>query len=90
MVGETTLSVRVQPRSPRDEIVGRLDDGRVKIRVAAPPVDGRANLRLIRFLADRLGVSRSSIRLVRGANSLNKVIAIATLSPDEVTRRLGV
>ena len=50
MAGETTLSVRVQPRSPRDEIVGRLDDGRVKIRVAAPPVDGRANVRLIRFL----------------------------------------
>jgi uncharacterized protein (TIGR00251 family) len=74
-----TFVVRVVPRASRSEIVG-LHDGALKVRVAAPPVDGAANEELLKFLARKLKVPRASVILVSGASSKNKVIRVAHLT----------
>ncbi len=68
-------------------VAGRHGDA-IKIRVKAPPVDGAANEELIRFLAKRFGVPRSSIRLVSGASSRHKRITIDGMTPEEIARSL--
>ena len=65
------LTVRVTPRSARDEIVGT-HGGALKIRLNAPPVDGKANGRLMRFLGERLEVPLSRIQIVRGPDRPGK------------------
>lgn len=73
--GQLRLSVRVQPRSSRDEIQG-IKDGRLRIRTTAAPTDGKANKAAIRLLADYLGVAPSRIRLVRGMTQRNKLFVV--------------
>ena len=68
--------MRVVPRASRSEIVG-LHDGALKIRIAAPPVEGAANNELVRFLAKKLSVPRSAVTLASEANSRSKTIRIA-------------
>jgi uncharacterized protein (TIGR00251 family) len=70
------IDVRVTPRASRDEIVGERA-GRLLVRVAAPPVDDRANAAVCKLIAKREGVSRSAVRVVLGARSRDKVIEIA-------------
>jgi uncharacterized protein (TIGR00251 family) len=79
--------VRVQPRASRTELAGRHGDA-LKIRLAAPPVDGAANEALVRFLADRLDVSRSAVRLEAGATGRTKVLAVAGIGVAAAMRRL--
>jgi len=74
-----TLIVHVQPRSPRSEIVGEHGDA-LKVRLAAPPVDGAANDELVRFLAERLGVRRADLDIVRGATGRRKTVRIAGMT----------
>ena len=69
------LDIRVQPRASRDEIAGPRGE-RLKIRLTAPPVDGKANQHLLKYLANLCGVRRNQVRLISGANSRNKRIAI--------------
>lgn len=83
------LSVKVQPRSSRDEIIG-LHGTELKVRITAPPVDAAANEALVRFLADRLGVPRGQVRLVRGALSRHKTVQVLGLSAADLRNRLGV
>jgi len=78
-----TFAVRVVPRASRSEVAG-LHDGALRIRVAAPPVEGAANRELVKFLAKRFKVAQSAISLVSGTNSKNKIIRIA--SPGAATR----
>lgn len=74
--GETlVLSLHIQPRASRDEIAGRHGDA-LKVRITAPPVDGRANSHLLRFLAAQFGVARSAIRLVAGTGGRLKRVEI--------------
>jgi len=70
-----TFSVRVQPRASRSEINGEID-GVLKLRLAAPPVDGEANEECIRFLSKLLGISKGQIEIVSGQTSRNKIIRI--------------
>lgn len=70
------LDLRVVPRSPRNAIDGTRD-GRLIVRVTAPPVDSAANEAVIALLAEMYGVAKSSIRIVAGARSRNKTIEIA-------------
>ena len=64
-------------------------DGAIKIRLAAPPVDGAANSALIEFVAKRLGVAKSSVRIVGGETSRRKVIEMDGVSDaEDVKRRL--
>ena len=83
------LSLRVQPRASRNEIAG-VAAGAVRVRLTAPPVDGAANEALLRFLADRLDVSRSALTLVSGHTARTKVVEVTGVSAEEVARRLGL
>ncbi len=69
------LEVRVQPGASRDEVIGVVD-GRVKIRVTAPPVGDAANDRLKAFLAREFGVSRGRARILAGHRARDKRLAI--------------
>lgn len=71
-----TFQVRVVPRASRSEIVGE-HDGALRIRLAAPPVDGAANEELVRLLARALGVSRSAIEITTGHSSKLKTVKVA-------------
>jgi hypothetical protein len=82
------LRVRAQPRASRTEIAGE-HGGALKIRVAAPPVDGGANRELIRFLARTVGVPASAVRVVSGASGRNKMIEIEGVDIASVARALA-
>lgn len=82
------LRVRVTPRAKQTATAGLTQvDGKpaLAIRLAAPPVDGAANLALVRFVAGALGLPRSAVRIVAGDTSRLKIVALAGLSPDEVS-----
>ena len=83
------LHLRVQPRASRDEVAGVAGD-HIRVRLTAPPVDGAANEALVRFLADRLDLSRSAVTLVLGHGGRTKVAEVAGLSAEEAARRLGL
>lgn len=82
------VSVRAKPRASRSRIV-RVDGLNVDIALAAPPVDGAANQELLSVLADVLGVSKSTLRLVLGESSKNKVVEVTGLDGEEVITRLA-
>ena len=81
------LTVHVQPAAKTTEIVGLHGDA-LKIRLAAPPVDGKANATLIAFIADRLGIAKSAITVKIGQTSRRKTIAIEA-PPADIEQRLG-
>jgi uncharacterized protein (TIGR00251 family) len=81
------LTVRVQPRAKRSEVVGERD-GAVLIRIAAPPVDGKANAALCRFVAEAVGVPRRAVTVVRGESARDKVLRIDGLAEADVRRAL--
>lgn len=83
-----TLELKTVPNAPRDEIAGWLGDA-LKVKVHAPALEGRANDALLDFLADKLGVHRRDLTLVRGDKSRRKVVRIAGLTLAEVKNRLG-
>ena len=83
------LAVRLQPRAKRAEVVGERD-GSVVIRVAAPPVDGKANAALCAFVAARTGVPKSAVSVVHGQSSRDKVVRVDGLELAAVRRALGV
>lgn len=85
----TRISVRLTPRAGRDEVLGFEGDV-LRVRVAAPPVDGRANEALMRLLASRLGVPHSAVEVVGGHTARQKVVAIDGLNAPEVHARLDV
>jgi uncharacterized protein len=81
------IEIYVQPRASKSEIAG-IHDGRIKVRLAAPPVDGAANSELIAFLASTLGVAKSRVRLVAGTTGRRKVVEIDDVSEQTVRERL--
>lgn len=81
------LSVRVQPRAKRSEVAGERG-GAVVIRVAAPPVDGKANAALCRFVAEAAGVPRSAVRVVRGESGRDKLLRVEGRDAAAVRRAL--
>jgi uncharacterized protein len=83
------LTLQVQPRASRTELAG-LHGGALKIRIAAAPVDGAANLELLRFLAARLGVARSRLELVAGSGARRKVVRVKGVTVALAERKLGL
>ncbi len=77
------VSVHVQPRATRSEIVG-LHGAALKVRLQAPPVDGAANEALVTLLAERLGVTRRAVRVVAGASSRAKTVEVDGTTEDAV------
>ncbi len=83
------IEIRVQPRASRNTISG-MRAGILRIRVTAPPVDGQANAAAIALLAQALDLPKSAIRLVRGASSREKTLAVESMSQEEVNQRLNL
>lgn len=79
--GSLTLTLHIQPGAKKTQCAGLHGDA-LKIRLAAPPVDGKANEALIRFLADTLGIPRSDITLKSGHSARRKVIEVTGVSHD--------
>ena len=82
-----TITLHVVPRARVTEVAGRHGDA-IRIRLAAPPVDGAANDELRRFLAERLGVARRSIAIVRGATGRRKTVTVDGVTAARVARAL--
>ena len=83
---QTTLTLHIQPGAKKTEVAGEHGDA-LKIRLAAPPVDGKANAALIAFVADRLGVAKSAVSLKSGQTSRRKVLEV-TAAPADTAQRL--
>lgn len=77
--GHLVLQCLIQPKASRDEITGVQDD-RLKIRITAPPVDGKANAHLLRYLSDVLDVPRSRIELLSGETGKRKTVKIIDMA----------
>ena len=84
-----TLAIKAIPNAPRSEVVGWLGDA-LKIKVHAPPVDGRANEVLCEFLADALDLPRRAVTVLRGDTSRQKLLRITGLTLAETKARLGL
>ena len=78
----------MHPNAARNELVG-FSEGVLRVKVAAPPVKGKANKELIAFLAQKLGLSKGDLTILKGHSSRNKLISIAGLTREELTRRLS-
>jgi len=76
-----TLTVRIQPRASKNEAV-RQENGGIKIRLTAPPVDGAANEALVKFLADRFSVAKSQVEIVSGHTSRDKIVRVSGVSGE--------
>ena len=74
--GRITLTLHIQPGAKKTECAGLHGDA-LKIRLAAPPVDGKANEALVKFVAERLGLARSAVLLKSGQTSRRKVLEVA-------------
>lgn len=84
----SALAVRVTPRASRNEVVELLDDGTIKIRIAAPPSDQEANETLIEFLSEILGVQKSRLDIVAGVAGRDKLISVVDMDTETVHQRL--
>lgn len=82
------LPVRVAPRARRNEIVEIMSDNTIKIKLTAPPVEGKANQQLIKFLSDVLNVPKSSVDIVAGQTSRDKLVSILGMNSEEVHERI--
>lgn len=76
-----TINVRVVPRASRSEVVG-MQDGVLRVRIAAPPVDGAANEELIRVLAKHFATRKNCVEIVSGETSKNKIVRISEFAGD--------
>ncbi len=80
-----TIAVHVQPGAKRTAVAG-VHGERLKIRVAAPPVEGRANAAVVAFIAEQLGIPRTQVTIARGHRSRDKTIEITALDCDPARR----
>jgi uncharacterized protein (TIGR00251 family) len=84
----SALAVRVTPRASRNEIVELLEDGTIKVRIAASPSDEESNETLIDFLAEVLGVPKSRLDIVAGASGREKLISVIDMDAETAHQRI--
>lgn len=82
------LAVRVTPRASRNEVVELLDDGTVRVRIAAPPSDDESNTALLGFLSEILGVPTSRLDIVAGISGRDKLVAVVNMDVETVHQRI--
>lgn len=87
-VAGVSINVKVIPRAKSNSISGFMADGHLKIRLTAPPVDGKANAALIHLLANTLGIPETSISIESGEHAQKKRVKINGLSGEEIQARL--
>lgn len=83
--GGVRLAVQIQPNARKTEVVGVLDDA-LKIKLAAQPIEGKANEALVKWLAGALDVSRSAVTLTHGQTSKKKLLEVAGVTLEDVAR----
>lgn len=83
------LEIKAVPNAPKSEVVGWLGDA-LKVKVHAPPEEGKANEELCSFLAETLVLPKRAVQLDRGASSRKKIVMIEGLALAEVVQRLGL
>jgi uncharacterized protein (TIGR00251 family) len=86
--GFCTLAVKVIPRSAKNLIMG-VENGALKLKLTAPPVDGAANEAVINFLSKWLGKPRNCIELMKGQQSRNKLVRLAGVKTSDVLEAIG-
>jgi uncharacterized protein (TIGR00251 family) len=84
----SALAVRVTPRSSKNEIVGILNDGVIKIHLTAPPIEGKANEALIKFLAEILDISKSQLDVVVGLEGRDKIISVINVDSETLQKKI--
>lgn len=84
----SALAVRVTPRASRNQIVGVLNDGTIKVHLAADPSDGEANVELVGFLAEVLGVPKSRVEIVAGSSGRDKLVSVLDMDVETVHQRV--
>ena len=82
------ISVRLQPKASREQLLGWDGGGVLRVRVKEAPVDGAANAALVRLVAKYLGISRGAISIIHGATGRNKILKVEGLSASQVKNRL--
>ena len=87
-VSPVQLAIRVVPGASKNEVVG-LNGGVWKVRLTAPPVEGKANRALVEYLAEKLDVGYSQVGLVKGIASRSKLVAVYGLSLEQIGQRLA-
>lgn len=85
-----TLVFRVTPNASKTEIRGRNEEGEIRLRLQAPPEDGKANKALIAFLAKTTGLRRNQVTIQRGETSRQKWIAFQSIGRTDLLRILGL
>ena len=83
-----SIKVKVHPRASSNQVVGYRGEV-LHLRVTAPPVEGRANAAVVSLLAGVLGVAKSRVRVVRGHGSRDKLVAVESLTVEEVRHRVS-
>ena len=83
--GTLTLNLHVQPGAARTAWAGYHGESALKLRLAAPALEGRANEACIRFLAKAAGVSRGAVEILRGEHARDKILRITSVSPSRFT-----
>lgn len=83
-----TLAVRVTPRANKNKIAEILGDGTIRIRLTAPPVEGKANIALLKFLAMVLDVPYSKLEIISGVNGRDKRIFVIGMKEEAVHKRI--
>jgi len=82
------LAVRVTPRASRNEVVEVLDDGTIKVRIAAQPADDEANAALLDFMSEILGVPKSRLDIVAGLTGRDKLISVVDMDAETAHQRI--
>lgn len=86
--GAVTFRLRVQPRASRDEVAGE-HNGAIKLRISAPPIDGKANEACRRLIAKLVGVSPSAVEIIAGESSKDKVIRVHNVTAERIRQLLA-
>jgi uncharacterized protein len=89
MADSARIDVYVQPRASKTVVAG-MHDGAVKIRLAAPPVDGAANAALVEFVAQHVGIAKSRVRITAGLTSRRKTVEVEGVTVEQLSAALSV
>jgi hypothetical protein len=83
----TRIVVQAQPRAKQNQVL-RYADGVWHLRIAAPPVEGKANQELVKFLGEVLGISKTNLTIEKGLTAKRKVLVVKGMTQDQVVTRL--
>jgi uncharacterized protein len=84
----SALAIRITPRASSNEIAEVLDDGTIKVRLAAPPTENESNDALLLFLSEILGVPKTQLEIVAGGDGRDKLVSVVDMDVEMVHQRI--